>query len=120
MASSHTVPSSAAAGGPVQQLIAERITAALAPVHLEIENESHKHSVPPGSESHFKLLVVSDKFDGVPLLARHRLVQDAVKGGAAELPVHALSIQAKAPSQWAGGTGAQLHETPNCRGGAGR
>jgi stress-induced morphogen len=108
----------AAPCGPVQALLVERLTSAFSPVHLEIENESAKHSVPPGSESHFKVFVVSAAFDGVALLQRHRMVNDAVKGagGGASLPVHALSIQAKSPSQWA--AGAVLQSTPNCRGGS--
>ena len=103
--------------GPIARLLYERITAALAPAHLELENESHKHSVPPGSESHFKVFIVSPAFEGVPLIQRHRLVHDAVKGGSgtAELPIHALSVSAKTPAQWASGAGMQT--TPNCRGG---
>lgn len=40
----------------------------LAPTHLEIINESFMHNVPPGSETHFKVLVVSEAFDGLPLI----------------------------------------------------
>ena len=104
------------AEGPVARLLRERIAASLNPTHFEMENESYKHSVPPGSESHFKVFVVSHQFDGVSLIVRHRLVQDAVKAGAADLPVHALSIQAKTPAQYESG-GAVMQTTPNCRGG---
>ena len=51
----------------VQQRIETKIRTALAPSHLEVINESHKHSVPPGSESHFKLVIVSPTFEGKPL-----------------------------------------------------
>lgn len=102
--------------GPIQATIEARLKDAFEPVHLEVENESFKHSVPPGSESHFKVFVVSPKFDGVPLLQRHRLVNDAIKGSAADLPVHALSIQAKTPAQWQ--AGATIQSTPNCKGGS--
>ena len=108
----------AATDGPVAAIVRARITAALAPLHLELENESHRHAGPPNAESHFKVLCVSAAFEGMPLLARHRAVTDAVRGGARELPVHALSISAKAPSQWAAGA-AGMHATPNCRGGDG-
>jgi len=119
MSAASAAPSAGApVAGPVQRALTERITAALAPVHLEIENESHKHSVPKGSESHFKVFVVSEKFVGQPLIARHRLVNDAVKEADGGMPVHALSISAKTPDQWAGG--AAMHVTPNCKGGAGR
>lgn len=103
----------------MQQAIVAKLTEKLAPLHLEIENESYKHSVPRGSESHFKLLIVSEAFEGKPVIARHRLVNDAVKEiGGGEMPVHALSISAKAPSQWT--VGEAIHATPNCKGGAGK
>ncbi|HCP04161.1 MAG TPA: BolA family transcriptional regulator, partial [Pseudomonas sp.] len=43
----------------VQQAL-EQALQALNPAHLELINESHMHSVPPGSESHFKAVVVSE------------------------------------------------------------
>ena len=106
--------------GPIQIAIRKKINETFNPIHFEIENESFKHSVPPGSESHFKVFVVSQAFDGVPLIQRHRMVMDAVKGGSAgaDLPVHALSIQAKTPAQWNNGAGAAIQETPNCKGGS--
>ncbi len=55
----------------VQQSIQTKIAAALGPSHLEVVNESHMHSVPPGSESHFRVVVVSDRFEGLPLVRRH-------------------------------------------------
>jgi len=116
MASS--IPS--AGGGPVERLLRERLTAALAPiVHIELVNESYKHAVPAGAESHFKVLVVSPAFEGKSHIQRHRLVNDAARGGDAgsALPVHALSISAKTPEQW--GAGAGIHDTPNCKGGTG-
>lgn len=108
-----------ASGGPVQAIITARIQAALVPAHLAVENESHKHSVPLGSETHFKVFVVSEAFEGVPILERHRMVNGAVRNPeTGDLPVHALSISAKTPAQWEGG--AQMHKTPPCRGGAGK
>ncbi len=89
----------------------------LAPVHLEVVNESHMHSVPPGSESHFKVVVVADAFSGQKLIARHRQVNALL---AAELAagLHALSIHALSPAEWEAG-GHDL-ESPACRGGAGK
>ncbi len=106
------------ADGPIAAALVERLTAAFAPVaHLELENESHRHSVPPGSESHFKVFIVSPAFENVPLLERHRRVNAAAAGGTgAPLPVHALSISAKTPAQWAAGAAAQ--STPGCLGGS--
>ena len=76
----------------VQSQIETKIIEALAPTHLEVINESHMHSVPPGSESHFKLVIVSDNFDGVARVKRHQTVNRIL---AAELAagLHALSLK---------------------------
>ncbi|XP_077431920.1 bolA-like protein 1 [Vanacampus margaritifer] len=102
-------------GRPVEGAITAKLTAALHPEHLEVRNESHMHAVPPGSESHFRVLVVSERFRGLSLLQRHRLVNEALK---AELStrVHALAIQAKTPEQW--GADPHLAESPPCLGGS--
>ena len=84
---------------PVATAITTKLTEACAPTHLEVINESSKHNVPTGSETHFKVVCVSTQFDGMKLIERHRFVNDVL---AAELsgPVHALSISAKTPQQW--------------------
>ncbi len=104
------------APGPVQQSIEAHLSAALAPQHLEVINESHMHSVPPGSESHFKVVVVSDSFSGTNRVQRHRLVNRALQ---AELDagLHALSIHAWTPQQWVDQGGA-VPASPPCLGGS--
>jgi len=94
-------------------------------VFQDVINESSGHNVPAGSESHFKVVVVSDAFDGVALLQRHRLVNAALAAeldgshGLANLPaVHALSVKAKTPKQWAKSGGA-IGQSPACMGGDG-
>ena len=47
----------------IQADIERKINDALQPVFLQVANESHMHNVPPGSESHFKVTVVSTEFD---------------------------------------------------------
>lgn len=117
MAASTAAAAAASGDGPIAARIRASLATALAPLlHLELVNESHMHSRGE-PESHFKLLVVSPVFDGMPVVGRHRVVMAAVQGGDASLPVHALSIQAKTPAQWQGGAGAKLHATPACRGG---
>ena len=63
----------------MQQTISEKLVQAFAPEHLEVINESHMHNVPEGSESHFKVVLVSDSFKGKMPLARHRLVNAALE-----------------------------------------
>ncbi len=95
--------------------IEEALTASLSPLHIEVQDESHMHSVPPGAESHFKVLVVSEVFQGKTLIARHRhlnrLLTDEFQTG-----LHALAIHAWTPGEWhAKGGLAPL--SPPCMGG---
>ncbi|CAN0262994.1 bolA-like protein 1 [Lampetra fluviatilis] len=113
-----TMPATAAPGGPVQESIREKLTRSLGPVHLDVINESGMHAVPRGSETHFKVVVVSTQFEGVPLLARHRLVNEALRDELAG-GVHALSIQARTPQQW-GSSGGRVDPSPPCLGGSKR
>ncbi|XP_055586667.1 bolA-like protein DDB_G0274169 [Uranotaenia lowii] len=105
-------------GGPIESAIRAGLTARLNPIHLEIVNESYMHNVPKGSESHFKVLVVSDQFEGLPLIKRHRLVNEIVKDKLEGDFVHALSIVAKTPGQWT--EAEKLEPSPKCRGGFGK
>ena len=86
----------------------------LKPTYLEIQNESHMHSVPPNSETHFKVILVSEEFNGKSRIARHQVVNNTL---AEELsgPVHALSIQAFTQYEWQKRDG-YVAPSPNCRG----
>lgn len=86
----------------VATAIRDKLTAALAPQRLDIVDESHKHAghagARPEGESHFRVSIVSDRFEGLSRLARQRLVYGAL---AEELKtdIHALAIEAKTPSE---------------------
>ena len=82
----------------VQETIENKITEALSPSYLTVMNESYMHSVPPGSESHFKLVVVTDSFDGVPRVRRHQTVNGILKDELAG-PLHALSMETLTPEE---------------------
>lgn len=56
------------ASGPIEQAITEALQMKLEPIHLEVVNESYMHNVPKGAETHFKVLVVSEKFESLPLI----------------------------------------------------
>ncbi len=81
----------------MQQTITSKLEQALSPQHLEVINESHMHNVPDGSESHFKVVIVSDGFKDKMLVARHRLVYKALehelKGGIHALALHSLTME---------------------------
>jgi BolA family transcriptional regulator, general stress-responsive regulator len=75
--------------------IRERL-AALSPITLEIEDESHLHAGHAGARSgggHYRLRMVSDCFQGHGTLARHRMIYDAL-GEMMQGPIHALAIKA--------------------------
>lgn len=88
----------------------------LAPYHLELLNESHQHSVPANSETHWRITVVSAAFEGEGLVARHRLIYGALseemQGG-----IHALSMDLMSPAEFEA-TGGRLPPSPLCRGGS--
>ncbi len=83
----------------VQASIEQKLVAALDLQHLEVVNESSNHNVPANSETHFKVTAVSVWFEGKPLLARHRRINEVL---AEELsgPVHALAIHAYTAKDW--------------------
>ncbi|AHI05423.1 BolA-like protein [Bdellovibrio bacteriovorus W] len=88
----------------------------LHPSVLQIENESDKHSVPPNSETHFKVLVVSEIFVGKSRIDRQRLVNDII-AGEYKTGLHALTQRALTPEEWAKEAGIPF-ESPDCLGGS--
>ena len=98
----------------IEDDIITKLQKALTPQHLEVINESHMHNVPPGSESHFKVIAVSDEFAGLMLIARHRLINKAL---AEELQgsIHALSLHTMTPEEWS--ENGKTSESPPCMGG---
>ena len=53
---------------PMEISIRVKLTNQFSPLHLDILNESYMHNVPKGSETHFKVVVVSSQFENTPLL----------------------------------------------------
>ncbi|MGD8327974.1 MAG: BolA family protein [Acidobacteriota bacterium] len=98
----------------VYRRIERKVRAALAPTHLEITDESFMHSVPEGAESHFRLLVVADVFEGQAPVQRHQAVYRVL---AEEMRdhIHALGLQTMTPEEWAADR--SRNESPPCLGG---
>ena len=78
--------------------IQAQLNAALLPVSLEVQDDSHLHAGHAGAREgrHFSVRIVSERFNGLSRVARHRLVYAALE---ALIPrgIHALAIDAKAP-----------------------
>ncbi len=83
----------------IAALIQRKLQEAFEPTHLEVVNESFMHSVPAGSETHFRVLVVSSRFQGLSRVDRQRLVNQALSS---ELKsgVHALGQRTLTPEEW--------------------
>lgn len=98
----------------VEAAIRRKLESAFAPTHLEVVNESGNHRVPPGSESHFKVVLVAQAFEGERLVGRHRRV-NATLGEELAGPVHALALHTYTPTEWRARVAA-APESPACAG----
>ncbi|HIO97821.1 MAG TPA: BolA family transcriptional regulator [Leucothrix sp.] len=98
---------------PIQNSIETKLTDLLQPEVLDILNESHMHSG-PATESHFKVVAVSQAFEGKMLIARHRMINKAL---AEELDtIHALSLHTMTPDEYFDKAG-KVADSPECGGG---
>lgn len=93
----------------VRAAIESKLTAGLAPQHLEIVDDSHRHAghahrmtepghAGDGGETHFKVAVVSAAFAGKSRVERHRMVNTLLADELAG-PVHALQLVTKTPDE---------------------
>lgn len=97
----------------MQEHLVARLTAGLSPDFVEVINESHLHASGKGANSHFKITLVSDAFNGKNLVARHRQVRQLLEadlGG-----VHALGLHTYTMAEWQE-RGYAAPDSPNCHG----
>lgn len=102
--------------GPIERSITNKLDDFFKTKFLQVTNESYMHSVPEGSESHFKLVIVSDQFNTRRLVQRHqsvyKLLSEELSG-----PVHALALHTYTASEWAE-KNVQAPDSPQCLGGS--
>ena len=103
------------------QYLTEQLTNALSPTHLQVINESANHSG-TATESHFKLVVVSDYFIDLSLIERHRFINQLfaeelkhIRPEGSAPGVHALAMHTYTPSEWLDKNG--VPDSPKCAGG---
>lgn len=88
--------------GKTRETIETKLTAAFAPLRLEVTDDSDKHKghsgAREGGESHFSVLIVSEAFRGQTRVARQRAVNAALREELSG-PVHALSMQTLTPEE---------------------
>ncbi len=83
----------------VQTEISIKLQSAFSPSYLDVVNESHMHSVPPNSETHFNVVLVSAVFDGKRSVARHQMIYKLLAEEIAG-PVHALALHTYTETEW--------------------
>jgi len=101
--------------GPVEKIILNKLVAEFDPDTLEVTNESFMHSVPEGSESHFKIVVVCHKFEGKRLVQRHQMIYALLREELAG-PVHALAMHTYTSKEWQTKE-RSAPDSPKCHGG---
>jgi BolA protein len=95
-------PGRNAAAMSIRDIITNKLREAFAPESLDVTDESHLHEGHaghrPGGETHFRVYIVSQAFEGKSRVERHRMINTALS---AELAgqVHALAISAQAPGE---------------------
>ncbi len=99
----------------IANTIENKLNSAIDLIHLDVINESSGHNVPPGSESHFKVVLVSTRFVGMSLISRHRLINDILADELSD-SIHALAIHAYSPDEWESNLN-DVPQSPLCHGG---
>ena len=99
----------------VQSEIEAKLTNSLQPSHLEVSNESSNHNVPAGSESHFKVVIVTYAFEGKMLVARHRMINE-ILADELQQKIHALALHTYTLAEWQEVNG-NAPPSPPCLGG---
>ena len=102
----------------VQQQIQQALEQLFQPELLDVANESHMHSVPPNSETHFKVVIVTAAFDGQRKVGRHQQIYAALAEQLAG-PVHALALHTYTPEEW-NERQQSAPNSPDCLGGSKR
>ena len=99
----------------MQETVSQKLNSELSPLFIQIENESHMHNVPPNSETHFKVVLVTEQFQGKLPVKRHQMVYkllaDEMQAG-----IHALALHTYTPDEWQQRQ-QNSPDSPNCMGG---
>ena len=98
-----------------ESIIIKKLEEVFSPDHLQVINESASHNVPEGSESHFKVVLVSQNFEGQSAVKRHQSVY-AVLAAELQSGVHALALHTYLPVEWEKRQSAPI--SPDCLGGS--
>lgn len=101
--------------GSIQEKVEDRLQEGLSPIYLTVENESYMHSVPANSETHFRIVVVADAFEGRRQVQCHQAVYGLLNDMIGK-PIHALALHTYGPQEWQASKEAPA--SPACMGGS--
>ena len=100
---------------PIENSIITKLTSTFEPMHIQVLNESYMHSVPVGSETHFKVILAANNFVGKRQVQRHQAIYaclaEELKSG-----VHALALHTFSPDEWL--SSGIVPASPQCLGGS--
>ena len=94
----------------IQDTIKETLIKDFNPSVLKLVNESYMHSVPQDSETHFKLLIVSDFFMNISQVKRHQIIYKSLEEIMKQ--IHALSINSYDETEYS--KNPIILDSPNC------
>ncbi len=98
--------------------IEEKLEYAFLPVYLMVLDESNQHNVPQDIESHFKVILVTEKFAAQRMIARHKAVYQLLADELSNTnSVHALALHTYTPTEWQQQDQQIGFYSPACRGG---
>lgn len=95
--------------------ITTRLSQEMEILHLEVIDESYMHNVPEGSQSHFKIIIVADRFQNESLVARHQIIYKILDTELKE-KIHALGLHCYTFEEWKKKGNAPM--SPPCLGGS--
>ena len=100
----------------MKENIIDKLNESLQNDFIDVTNESHLHNTPPGSESHFKVVIVSEAFQGKMPVKRHQIIYGLLADELRE-QIHALALHTYTPAEWQA-RNQTAPATPDCRGGS--
>lgn len=84
-----------------RDILIDKLTRRFAPSHLEVIDKSHRHQGHAGwrkeGETHFRVRIATPQLDGLPRVAQHRAVMEAL-GAELVAGIHALAIEIVRPT----------------------
>ena len=99
---------------PVYRQLCQLLQRELAPVHMELIDQSNQHSG-NRQETHFKLVLVSNRFSTVRSVQRHQLIYQLAQEFIGN-PIHALTMHLFTVAEWQ--SDPFVTATPSCLGGS--